>query len=116
MEHFLNRFTPRLAQGPKSYGCMLTFHRAAPAEEWADLPNRNFYLSIDYLDKLLRHLVRHGWEIVTVEKLLGSLQEGVRGRLLVNFSVDDCYKDTWKHVVPLFKRHGVPVTLFVTTG
>ncbi|MGM4896340.1 polysaccharide deacetylase family protein [Tardiphaga sp. 839_C3_N1_4] len=34
----------------------------------------------------------------------------------VNFSVDDCYRDTYEEIVPLFRRHNVPVTLFVTTG
>ena len=84
--------------------------------QWADLPNRNFYLNLDYLDRLLASLKRDGWEIVTVEDITGRLQRGEDGSRLVNFSVDDCYKDTFEHVVPLFRRHGVPVTLFVTTG
>jgi peptidoglycan/xylan/chitin deacetylase (PgdA/CDA1 family) len=34
----------------------------------------------------------------------------------VNFSIDDAYRDTWKLAVPVFRRHNVPVTVYVTTG
>jgi peptidoglycan/xylan/chitin deacetylase (PgdA/CDA1 family) len=99
-----------------TYACMFTFHRAAPAAGWAQLPNRNFYLNLDYLERLLRYLRRSQWEIVTIDAMLERIggTSGV-GRL-VNFSVDDCYRDTFAHVLPLFRRLGVPVTLFVTTG
>lgn len=99
-----------------SEGCLLTFHRAAPAAEWADLPNRNFYLNLEFLDALLGYLSRSGREVVTIGEMLRRSGEPGSSAGLVNFSVDDCYIDTWQHVVPLFRRHGMPVTLFVTTG
>ncbi len=112
----MSSLAARAAQWQNSCGCMLTFHRAAPAAQWADLPNKNFYLNLDYLDNLLGSLKRGGWEIVTVEELTGRLERREDSSRLVNFSVDDCYRDTFEHVVPVFQRHGVPVTLFVTTG
>ena len=112
----MSSLAARAAQWQNSCGCMLTFHRAAPAAQWAELPNKNFYLNLDYLDNLLGSLKRDEWEVVTVEELTGCLESGENGSRLVNFSVDDCYRDTFEHVVPLFRRHGVPVTLFVTTG
>jgi len=93
-------------------GCMFTFHRTAPRERWAALPNRDFYLDLDFLDRLLRHLASTGWQVVTVEDML---RRAGRGRL-VNFSIDDGYRDTWEHAAPLFRRHGVPMTLYITTG
>ena len=33
-----------------------------------------------------------------------------------DFSIDDCYRDTFELVAPLFRRHNLPLTLFVTTG
>ncbi|MGI4952092.1 MAG: lipid II flippase MurJ [Janthinobacterium lividum] len=96
-------------------GCCLTFHRAAKTAEWAALPNRPFYLDIDHLERLLRHLQRAGWDIVTLDEAVRRMaQPG--SRRFVNISIDDCYRDTAELVVPLFRRLGVPVTLFVTTG
>lgn len=97
-------------------GCFFTFHRAAPAEKWPALPNRNFYLDLDFLDALLDYLSDTGWRIVTVEEGLSLTRAGGSRVRFVNFSIDDCYRDTYSEVVPLFRRHGVPVTLFVTTG
>lgn len=112
----MSTLTARAAEWQKSCGCMLTFHRAAPAAQWAELPNRGFYLNLDFLDNLLGTLKRDGWEIATVDEIVCRLKLGESGSRLVNFSVDDCYRDTFEQVVPLFRRHGVPVTLFVTTG
>lgn len=96
-------------------GCLFTFHRAAPASVWAELPNRDFYLDLDFLDALLRHLVSSGRDIVTIEEALRRSASG-NARNYVNFSVDDCYRDTYELVIPLFRRHRVPVTIFLTTG
>lgn len=93
----------------------MTFHRAAPSAVWESLPNRDFYLDLDFLDRFLSHLKQIQWDVVTVEE---ALRRSVSGdtRRYVNFSVDDCYRDTFELVVPLFRSHNVPVTLFVTTG
>ena len=97
-------------------GCLMTFHRAVPSDSWADLPNRDFHLDLGFVDRLLTHLRATGWSVVTVEEATERAARNAPGDRYVNFSVDDCYRDTAEHVVPLFRRHGVPVTLFVTTG
>lgn len=99
-----------------SRGCLVTFHRAAPVRFWETLPNRDFYLDLDFLDTFLSYLTEHGWEVVTMEEALRRAALGNPNDRFINFSVDDCYRDTFEQVVPLFRRHGVPVTLFVTTG
>jgi peptidoglycan/xylan/chitin deacetylase (PgdA/CDA1 family) len=100
--------------GPR--GCLFTFHRAATPDIWQRLPNRDFYINLDFLDRLLGYLVGNGWDITTIDDAVTRVQSGRILSKFVNFSVDDCYRDTYEQVVPLFRRHGVPVTLFVTTG
>ena len=100
--------------GPR--GCLLTFHRAAPAKFWEKLPNRDFYLDIEFIDRLLAHLAAQKWDVVTIgEALRRSGSAGDNSRY-VNFSIDDCYRDTFELVAPVFRRHNAPLTLFVTTG
>jgi peptidoglycan/xylan/chitin deacetylase (PgdA/CDA1 family) len=96
-------------------GCLFTFHRAARSNVWASLPNRDFYVNIEFLDRLLAYLMGCGWSIVTIEEAVRRSAAGGASRF-VNFSIDDCYRDTYELVVPLFRKHGVPITLFVTTG
>jgi peptidoglycan/xylan/chitin deacetylase (PgdA/CDA1 family) len=95
-------------------GCLMTFHRGAPATLWERLPNRDFYLDTTFLDTFLSYLKKHGWDVVTIEEATRRSRNG--SRRFVNFSIDDCYRDTYEEIVPLFRRHNVPVTLFVTTG
>ncbi len=99
-----------------SRGCLFTFHRAADPSVWETLPNRDFYLDLSFLDRLLAYLKKTGWKVVTIEEALRRAARNEPGDRYVNLSVDDCYRDTFEKVVPLFRRHGAPVTLFVTTG
>lgn len=97
-------------------GCFFTFHRAAHNNVWEDLPNRNFYLDLDFLDNLIAHLKTSGRRIVTVEEGRRLAADPRMKEPFINFSIDDCYRDTYELVLPLFRKHGVPITLFVTTG
>ena len=97
-------------------GCFLTFHRVAPHEQWPHLPNRDFYVDAKFLGELLDHLLRTGYDIVTIDDALARARAGRGVRRWVNFSIDDVYRDTWALAVPIFSERNVPVTLFVTTG
>ena len=100
--------------GPR--GCCLTFHRTAPSEQWERLPNRDFHVDADFLDRFLGYVREQGWDVVTVGDALRRTASGEPIGRYINFSIDDCYRDTYELLVPIFRRHNVPVTLFVTTG
>ncbi|WP_316184100.1 MULTISPECIES: polysaccharide deacetylase family protein [unclassified Bradyrhizobium] len=97
-------------------GCFFTFHRAALSALWERLPNRDFHIDLDFLDRFLTHLRRDGWDVVTMSEALRRAADATDRSRYVNFSIDDCYRDTYEWVLPLFRRHAVPVTLFVSTG
>lgn len=100
--------------GPR--GCLFTFHRVAPSALWKTLPNRDFYIDLEFFDRLLTYLRRTGWTFVTIDEALRRAGRANSEDRYVNFSVDDGYRDTYELVVPLFRRHGVPITIYVTTG
>jgi peptidoglycan/xylan/chitin deacetylase (PgdA/CDA1 family) len=100
--------------GPR--GCMFTFHRAAPTALWEKLPNRGFYVDTEFLERLLAYLAAHDWDVVTITEAVRRSQSAESTRRYVNFSIDDCYRDSFEVVAPIFRRYKVPLTLFVTTG
>ncbi|CCD89073.1 putative Polysaccharide deacetylase [Bradyrhizobium sp. ORS 285] len=100
--------------GPR--GCCLTFHRTAPSEQWERLPNRDFYVDADFLDRFLSYVLEQGWDVVTMDEALRRAAAHAPAGRYVNISIDDCYRDTFELLAPVFRRHNVPVTLFVTTG
>ncbi|MDB5619402.1 polysaccharide deacetylase family protein [Tardiphaga sp.] len=130
MKHFLSGVAKQLATSEalirpitmaadffmSARGCLVTFHRGASAQAWEKLPNRDFYLDLDFLDQFLSYLTHRGWDVVTMEEALRRSALGRANDRFINFSIDDCYRDTFEQVVPLFRRHDLPVTLFVTTG
>ena len=91
------------------------FHRAVASEGWARLPNREFYLDAAFLERMLDYLHEDGWDVVSMSEAVSRAQGGCRSRF-VNLSVDDVYRDSFDTIVPIFRRAGAPVTLFVTTG
>ena len=91
--------------------CCFALHRCAPAADWGGLPNQSFYMNADYLDRMLTYVVRSGWTVVTMEAAMAGGH-----RRQINFSVDDGYRDTVEQIMPIFRRHGLPVTLYITTG
>lgn len=103
-----------MMMGPR--GCLFTFHRAIRGADWAKMPNRDFYVNLDFLDQMLGYLKAAGWDVVTISEAARRTRGKKPFKKFVNFSIDDCYRDTYEDLVPLFRKHGVPVTLFVTSG
>jgi peptidoglycan/xylan/chitin deacetylase (PgdA/CDA1 family) len=96
-------------------GCLFTFHRVAAPQAWCDLPNRDFHIDSAFLGRLLDYLVQTGWAVVSMDEVVGRLEDGDQSRF-VNFSIDDVYRDTIEAAVPVFRSRNLPLTLFVTTG
>lgn len=96
-------------------GCLFTFHRVAHPRDWSGLPHKSFYLDTGFLGRLIEHLTKTNWEIVTMDDVVDRMRTRRPGRF-VNFSIDDGYRDTWEVATPVFRSFGVPFTVYVTTG
>jgi peptidoglycan/xylan/chitin deacetylase (PgdA/CDA1 family) len=97
-------------------GCLFTLHRVAPPERRSEMPNPKFYFDISILDNFLTYLKRSGWDILCMDAAVRRMRDPQNSRRFVNFSIDDVYRDTCELAIPLFRRHCVPVTLYLTTG
>jgi peptidoglycan/xylan/chitin deacetylase (PgdA/CDA1 family) len=95
-------------------GVILMLHRVVPAGR----PNVYGRYMIDdvALDRLLHHTRRLGWEIVSLDEVRRRLVEGdFRGRFAC-FTSDDGYRDNLEVALPIFRKHGAPLTLSICTG
>lgn len=100
--------------GPR--GALFIFHRMSRKDTWSQLLDNGFYLNESFMDEFLTYLSVQGWDFVTIEEAVHRSQSGDFSRKFVNFSLDDCYRDTYEIAVPLFRRHKAPLTLYLTTG
>lgn len=73
-------------------------------------------LKPEWLDAQLAYLGKH-YRFLALSELVGYLERGekVPERSVV-ITFDDGFRDNYTHAFPLFKKHQVPATIFLTTG
>lgn len=100
-----------------SRAVILAYHRVLPGGAipgfpfLKDLvtPLESFVWQMDYLSS---HC-----QVVAPEQLVSMLRGGQElPRRCVSITFDDGYADNYLHAFPILKRHGLPATIFLTTG
>lgn len=94
-------------------GVIFMLHRVTPDPVLEFEPNRILKISPDFLDGVLRQLRDDGFDFVSMDDVPGRLRSPRPERPFAAFTLDDGYRDNCEHAVPVFKRHGVPFTIYV---
>ncbi len=90
----------------------LTLHRIK-SDSKGDTFNDFIDITTENLEKIIVHLKQQNVRFVS----LSEIEEEISGgQVCVHFTIDDGYKDTLENALPLFEKHKVPFTLFLTTG
>lgn len=98
-------------------GAILCFHsiggRAAPRNRLR--PTGLLSVSSAFLEALIVNLRRREVDLVSLDEALARAKHR-GGQRFVAITLDDGYADNFTEGFPVFLRHRVPVTLFLTTG
>ena len=97
-------------------GAILTLHRVRTARLPEFCPNRILEITPEFLDIAIRLVLDAGYEVVTLDEAKRRLVEADFGKKFVCFTLDDGYLDNYTDAFPIFRAHGVPFTVYVTTG
>jgi peptidoglycan/xylan/chitin deacetylase (PgdA/CDA1 family) len=98
-------------------GTILMLHRVQPeAAHPPFAPNRGLSIAPAYLDALLTRLRRDAIDVVSLDEGMRRLAADPVARPFVCFTADDGYRDNYEHAFAVFRRHGAPFTIYVTTG
>lgn len=97
-------------------GVVFTLHHVKPAEAKAHDPNALLSVMPQFLDEAIRAALECGLTPVALEDLPALLADPSDRRRFVSFTLDDGYRDNAEHAAPVFRRHGVPYTIFITKG
>lgn len=68
-----------------------------------------------FLDRLVR-MTKRRFDVVPMDEVRRRLEQPRRGRRFAALTFDAADRDFLDHAVPVLERHGVPYTLYVTTG
>lgn len=97
-------------------GIIFTLHQVGPAADQAFHPNALLSVTPQFLDQAIREVTRAGYEPVRLEDIPQRLAGGNDCRRFAAFTLDDGYRNNAEHAAPVFRRHGVPYTIFIAKG
>ena len=73
-------------------------------------------LTVTQLADFLEYLKRREYRVLSLAEYVDALTHHRATYKTVVFTIDDGYHDVYEHAFPVFRRYGVPFTVFVTGG
>jgi peptidoglycan/xylan/chitin deacetylase (PgdA/CDA1 family) len=70
----------------------------------------------EFLDAAVSHVIRRGYEVVSLDELYNRIQARSFAQPMVVFTFDDGYRDNGTIASKVFERYRVPWSLYLTTG
>ena len=107
-----DRFLP----GAAGRGMVFTLHHVRPATNRPYEPNALLSITPEFLDAAIREAGERGYVPLALDELADAVAAARNGERYVAFTLDDGCRDNADHAAPVFRRHGVPYTLFITKG
>ena len=106
----------KLFPGASGRGVIFTLHHVRPKQVLAFNPNAHLEVTPEFLEQAILAAKEAGLEPVRLEDLPALLAEPVSRRKFVCFTLDDGYRNNAEFAAPVFRRHGVPYTIFICPG
>jgi peptidoglycan/xylan/chitin deacetylase (PgdA/CDA1 family) len=98
-------------------GYILMLHRACPPVPGTRLAdNAGMEMTPKKLEAVIRFFKNRDYEFISPDQLVERLTNKNNNRKFVMFTFDDGYADNYLHAYPVFKKHDVPFTIYVTTS
>lgn len=97
-------------------GVVFTLHHVRPAADRVSGPNAHLSVTPEFLSEAITTALACGLTPVALDDLPRLLADPTDPRKFVCFTLDGGYRDNARHAAPVFRRHGVPYTVFVSTG
>ncbi|WP_026480687.1 polysaccharide deacetylase family protein [Ahrensia sp. 13_GOM-1096m] len=108
----LGRLMPQAA----GRGVIFTLHHVRPAMNRPYEPNALLSITPDFLDQAIQEAISKGYTPVALTDLPELLAKGDKSKRYVAFTLDDGCRDNAEFAAPVFRKYGVPYTLYITKG
>jgi peptidoglycan/xylan/chitin deacetylase (PgdA/CDA1 family) len=106
----------KLFPGASGRGVIFTLHHVRPRQDQNFNPNAHLEVTPEFLEQAILAAKEAGLEPVRLEDLPGLLAKTDASRKFVCFTLDDGYRNNAEYAAPIFKKHGVPYTIFICPG
>ncbi|TAA55343.1 polysaccharide deacetylase family protein [Shinella sp. JR1-6] len=105
-----------LMASARGMGAIFTLHHVRPKTPQTFDPNAHLEITPDFLDAAIEHLTEEGYQFVALADMPARLAIARGGERFAAFTLDDGYRNNAVHAQPVFTRHKVPFTVFVSPG
>jgi len=101
----------------RGIGTVLLYHRVVSDDTPSDAlhPYSGLTVQERVFSDHMAHL-KERYECLSLPQFVDRLKNGTLHRDCVAITFDDGYRDNYTRALPILERHGVPATVFVTTG
>lgn len=104
-----------LMSAARGSGVIFTLHHVRPETPPVAGPNRHLEITPEFLDLAITQLKALGYDFIALSDVPARLQSASE-RPFAAFTLDDGYRNNAEHALPVFARHGVPITVFIAQG
>jgi len=119
MKKALVSFLSKISFINKYYSGMATvfmLHRVYPFEKGRLLINEKMKVSPDFLENFILCAKSEGFKFISIDELSYILEKGIKVEKNIVITLDDGYRDNYTIAYPIFKKHKVPFTIYLTTS
>jgi len=109
----LHRLMPRSMSG---LGAILMLHRVRETSHAGFAPNSILDVTPQFLEQTILQVKKLGYACVSLDDAMRRLESGDTSQRFVVFTLDDGYRDNFTHALPVFEKHGVPFTIYLSTS
>jgi peptidoglycan/xylan/chitin deacetylase (PgdA/CDA1 family) len=96
-------------------GVIFTLHHVLPERPDAFQPNRILSVTPQFLDGVIGLVLARGFDVLSLDEAASRIVEGDFDRPFACFTLDDGYRDNREYAYPVFRRHGLPLAIYVAT-
>lgn len=102
-----------LAPFAKGVGAIFMLHHVTPQPVREFEPNRILGIAPQFLEEVIYWVRENGFDVISLDEAHYRLIEGEFDRSFVCFTFDDGYRDNRDFAYPIFKRHNLPMAIYV---
>lgn len=104
-----------LAPLTRGKGVIFTLHNVRPEPPQPFEPNRILKVTPDFLETAIETVRKAGYDIVSLDEAARRLKTDGPTRPFACFTFDDGYRDNRDFAYPIFKRHNLPMAIYIPT-
>lgn len=105
---------PFIAPLYRGRGSILMFHRILPEDGRPRVHTKALDVTPERLEEIILFFKSKKYDFIKMEQIESYLSGAKKGRFVV-FTFDDGYFDNYTIAYPIFKKHNIPFTIYLTT-